>query len=251
MDEIHAPPQPGSPERAHRFLPLGSLSSFVVLGALFCIVATLGFVALSRAVFADQFVTIDDGLLLWLHQYTNPTLDQVMLLFTTLGESVVLTLLLLVASIGLLRFGRWIDVLGLIVAGAGAGIINQLLKVSYQRIRPDLFDGPFELTSYSFPSGHSMGSIVCYGMLAFVIVRLLTRPPYRVCIVVVAALLVIGVGLSRMYFGVHFPTDVIGGFIAGAIWLTFSIMIVHFGELYAKRRARSRGTRGPHPPVRA
>ena len=68
-------------------------------------------------------------------------------------------------------------------------------------------------------------------------VRLLRQPRHRVALALTAALLVLGVGLSRIYFGVHFPTDVLGGFIAGAIWLVIGIQIVRVAEWYARRRS--------------
>jgi membrane-associated phospholipid phosphatase len=237
MDKIQAPPQPGSVEQAPELLPLGALGISLLVGAVGCIVGTLGFIWLAGAIFANRFITIDDELIAWLHALWGPISDQVMLFFTTIGEPLVLGLFVVVVALALWRRGRWIDAAGLVVAAAGCAALNQLLKSVYQRARPDLFPGPFHLTSYSFPSGHAMGAIVCYGMLAFLGARLLRQPRHRVALVLVAALLVLGVGLSRIYFGVHFPTDVLGGFIAGAIWLVISIQIVRVAEWYARRRS--------------
>ena len=236
MNEIHAPPQPGSPEKAGRLLPLGAFGSYLLLGGIFCVLATIGFAWLADEIFENELVAIDNGIITWLHGYWGPATDQVMLFFTTMGESVVLGLLIALAAVALLRNGRWIDAGGLIIAGAGAGILNQRLKATYQRIRPDLFQGPFHLTSYSFPSGHSMGAIACYGMLAFVTIRLLRRRWQQIAVGLAAALLVLCVGLSRIYFGVHYPTDVLGGFMAGAIWLAITIAIVRAAEWHARRR---------------
>src|SRR5689334_7020663 len=123
-----------------------------------------------------------------------------MLFFTTMGESVGLGLLVGLVAVALLRKGRWIDAIGLIVAGAGAGVLNQLLQTSYQLALPDLLHGPLHLTSYSYPSGHSMGSIACYGMLAFVTIRLLRHRWQQIAVGLAAALLTLCVGLSRVYF---------------------------------------------------
>lgn len=237
MSEMQVPAQPGSPEQAHRWLPLGRLGVFLLGGILFCILATFGFVWLAGAIFANRFVVIDESVLTWAHYYWGPTLDQVMLFFTTMGSTVVLAVFVTLVALALLRSRRWIDAIGLIVAGAGAGILNQVLKTIFQRVRPDLFPGPFYLTSYSFPSGHSMGSIACYGMLAFIGARLLRRRSRRVLLILSAALLVLCIGFSRIYFDVHYPTDVLGGFTAGAIWLVITINLVQIGEWYAKRRA--------------
>jgi undecaprenyl-diphosphatase len=237
MTELHVPAQPGSPKQAHRWLPLGRLGILLLGGVLFCILAMLGFVWLARAIFADRFVVIDDGLITWAHYYWGPSLDQVMLFFTTMGSSVVLGVFVTLVALALLRSGRWIDASGLIVAAAGAGLLNQLLKGIFQRVRPDLFPGPFNLTSYSFPSGHSMGSIACYGMLVFIGARLLQRRRQRILLILIAALLVLCIGFSRIYFDVHYPTDVFGGFLAGAIWLVITISLVQIAEWYAERRA--------------
>jgi membrane-associated phospholipid phosphatase len=238
--DIHVPAQPGSPEEAPRILPLKALLLYILTGALFCVLATLAFVWLAAGVLVNRFIMFDERTILWMHNHWGSVLDQVMLFFTSLGDTLVLTAMLGWAALALLRRGRWIDAAGLVLAGAGAGIINQVLKALYQRVRPDLFTGPFNLTSYSFPSGHSMGAIACYGMLAFVAIRLLRRPAHRIAVVLAAVLVVLGVGCSRVYFGVHFPTDVLGGFIAGLIWLVVSIGLVRAAEWYAVRRGAIR-----------
>src|SRR5205823_7126150 len=121
-------------------LPVGRLVAFIVFGTLFCVFATFGFLWLARAIFANRFVTIDDAVLTWAHGYWGPTLDQVMLFFTTMGSTLVLSVLVVLAALALLHSGRWIDAAGLVVARSGAGLLNQLLKTIYQRVRPDLFE---------------------------------------------------------------------------------------------------------------
>jgi undecaprenyl-diphosphatase len=238
MDNVQVPAQPGSPEAAHHFLPLGRFGSYLLIGGICCVLATLGFGWLAKGIFADHFIAFDDGIITWLHGYWGPVTDQVMLFFTTMGSTIVLGLFIVLAAVALLRKGRWIDAAGLALASGGAGILNQLMKFFFQRVRPDLVPSPFHLTSYSFPSGHSMGSIACYGMLAFVLARLLRRPAHRALVVAAAALLIVCVGVSRVYFGVHYPTDVLGGFLAGGTWLAISIAAVEAAEWHARRRTR-------------
>jgi undecaprenyl-diphosphatase len=237
MIDIHTSPQPGSPRQAHRLLPLGSFGSYLLLGGIFCVLATMAFAWLAKGIFADHFVAFDDGIITWLHSRWGPANDQIMLAFTTLGNPVVLGIFIALAAFGLWRAGRWIDASGLIMAAAGSGLLNQLLKLTFQRVRPSLFPGPLHLTSYSFPSGHAMGSLACYGILAFVGIRLIHNQYGKILLGLAAALLILGVGLSRVYFGVHYPTDVLGGYIAGTIWLVFTIGVTQAAEWHARRRS--------------
>jgi len=240
MADIHASPQPGSPHQARRLLPLGSLGSYLLLGGIFCVLATMLFAWLAKGIFAAHFAAFDDGIITWLHSRWGPASDQVMLALTTLGEAPVLAVFVALAAFGLWRSGRWIDAAGLIMAAAGSGVLNQLLKLTFQRVRPSLFPGPLHLTSYSFPSGHAMGSLACYGMLAFVGIRLLRNRYSKILLGLAAALLILGIGLSRVYFGVHYPTDILGGYIASTIWLVFTIGVVQAAEWYAQRRSSAR-----------
>jgi undecaprenyl-diphosphatase len=244
VEEIKAPSQPGSPQQAQRWLPLGPLGVAALIGALLCVLLTLGFAWLAKGVFADRFVAIDDGVITWLHGYWGPAADQLMFFFTRLGEFWVLAPICLVAGYALIRYGRWIDAGGLVLACFGVGPLNLLLKSIFERARPDLFAGPIHLTSYSFPSGHAMDSIAVYGMLAFVGVRLIKARLWQAAIVLTAVLTVLLIGLSRVFFGVHYPTDVIGGYLAGAIWLAISMLAVLAAEDYARRRQRHQNATG-------
>ena len=235
---MSAPPQPGAPQQARRWVPLGTLGTAVLVGAIFCALVTLGFAWLAKWVFADRFVAIDDGVITWLHGYWGPATDRFMLFFTTIGEFWALSLIGAVAAISLLRCGRWIDAAGLVLAIVGAGLLNTLLKNIFERVRPNLFPGPIHLTTDSFPSGHAMDSFAAFGMLAFVAVRLVGSRLPRAMIVLAAALIVFLIGLSRVYFGVHYPTDVIGGYLAGAIWLAISSLTVLAAEDHAQQQLR-------------
>jgi undecaprenyl-diphosphatase len=108
---------------------------------------------------------------------------------------------------------------GWVAAVAGGGLLDLALKRVFHRTRPT-GDGPL-LTAkgWSFPSGHVMGSLVAYGMLAYLLVREFHGRRLQVAVSAGAALLILLIGLSRMYLGVHYFSDVIGGYAAGAVWL--------------------------------
>ncbi len=103
---------------------------------------------------------------------------------------------------------------------AGSAVLNQLLKGLFERPRPQ-FEHPLLVeTSYSFPSGHAMESFVVYGMLTYFAVLALRSWEQRVGVVLGAALLVVLIGFSRMYLGVHYLSDVLAGYAAGGVWLS-------------------------------
>ena len=110
--------------------------------------------------------------------------------------------------------GSWL------AAVAGSAVLNQLLKGLFERPRP-YFEHPLLIEpSYPFPSGHAMESFVVYGMLVYFAVLALRSWKARVAVVCGAALLVVLIGFSRMYLGVHYFSDVLAGYAAGGVWLS-------------------------------
>ena len=107
-----------------------------------------------------------------------------------------------------------------IVVGA---LLNYFLKQLFQRQRPDLLR-LIEIGGYSFPSGHSMSSVVFYGFLIYLSIRYLKHWS-KYCITGVLGLLIIAIGFSRIYLGVHYASDVLGGFIIGLGWLVLFIRL--------------------------
>ena len=144
---------------------------------------------------------------------------------TRLGDTSTLTGLCIGVAIALFAIGRrWLAV-GWVVAIAGNGLLNLTLKQIYGRVRPMDPNGFMLETGFSFPSGHSSGSVVAYGMLAYVALRLLPAR-WQLPTLAVAVALAFTVGASRLFLGVHFASDVIAGFASGAAWLAVCIMSI-------------------------
>ncbi|EYF06833.1 phosphatase PAP2 family protein [Chondromyces apiculatus] len=236
---VSSPPRPQILERLLQRLPFGQISLSAFLGAVLIVGTTFGFAWLADEVFENQFATADNAVLLWIHAHQGPRVDALMHAFTFLGGPLPITLLLTGAGLTLLARRHFSEAFGVALAGLGCALINSTLKHLFARARPSLFDSPFHLTSYSFPSGHAMGSTVGFGILAYLFCRRVQTPLGRAAAVSTALLTVIFVGLSRMYFGVHFPTDILGGYLAGALWLTLSIVILRSSEWWYARRARA------------
>ena len=128
------------------------------------------------------------------------------------------TILLLALRRRFMLVGGWIAAL------AGGGALDGALKLAFRRPRPDTAVDFLSQASWSFPSGHSLGSLVTYGMLAYVIsVEFTQSRSVRPWVVVAGGAMVLAVGLSRLYLGVHYFSDVLGGFAAGGLWLSACI----------------------------
>ncbi len=170
--------------------------------------------------------------------------DAAMLLLTRFGEFRSLALLCGVATLALAFAGRRREAVYVLACTAGAGLGCSVLKLIFHRLRPDL-PGPYLLSlpdSYSFPSGHSMGSIGLLGSLAMLAFAWPLARAWRLLSLGGALLLVFGVAASRVYFGVHYPSDVVGGLLAGAAWVAALT-----GWFYPRLLPAEATVRGPEP----
>jgi membrane protein DedA with SNARE-associated domain/membrane-associated phospholipid phosphatase len=186
----------------------------------------------------DPLVRFDRTLDDYLHAHATPPLTTFFLIVTALGSIETIMLLgVLVAAV--LAWGRrWVFLGSWLAAVTGSAVLNHLLKGLFQRPRP-YFEHPLLIeTSYSFPSGHAMESFVVYGMLAYFAVLALRTWESRVGVVLGAALLVVLIGFSRMYLGVHYLSDVIAGYAAGGVWLSALITGV---ETLRRRKKETEG----------
>jgi membrane protein DedA with SNARE-associated domain/membrane-associated phospholipid phosphatase len=168
----------------------------------------------------DPIVRFDRVLDDYLHSHATPPLTTFFLIVTALGSIEAIVLLVVVLAAFLAWGRRWVFLGSWLAAVAGSAVLNQLLKGLFERPRPH-FEHPLLVeTSYSFPSGHAMESFVVYGMLTYFAVLALRSWESRVAVVLGAALLVMLIGFSRMYLGVHYFSDVLAGYAAGGVWLS-------------------------------
>ncbi len=143
---------------------------------------------------------------------------QVFAAFTHLADTVTLVVLCIGIAITLVALGRRGLALGWVIAVAGNGVLNTSLKHIFGRVRPLDPNGLALAQGFSFPSGHSSGAVVAYGMLAYVALKVLPQR-WHLPTLVVAVALAFTVGASRLFLGVHFASDVMAGFASGAAWL--------------------------------
>ena len=154
-----------------------------------------------------------------IHNHATPLLTTVMRVFSFLGSVGWVTFFgVLVVGVCLyFKLRRMAAFLAIAVIGAGT--LDYVLKLTFHRPRPLAFFGTSP-SSFSFPSGHALGSFCFYGILAAVLSERTVGRKSKFLIWLAAALLVGMIGLSRIYLGVHYPSDVIAGYLAGAVWVT-------------------------------
>lgn len=173
--------------------------------------------------------SLDSSVLEWLHRHASPTGMAVCIAISRLGSPVAMTLLAIAGALLLATLEEWVLLGGWIAAFGGASVLDRWLKFVVHRPRPPYATAIIHHPTWSFPSGHAMGSLVGFGMLAYVLARFAGRTARaRTVIWTGAALLIVLIGASRLYLGVHYLSDVVGGYAVGATWLALCIWGVEF-----------------------
>jgi undecaprenyl-diphosphatase len=172
----------------------------------------------------DPLTAVDVQAAAWLRAHASPVGDRISVIVTTLGSPVLLAAIAIIVALVLVRRRWWIVLTGWIAAFTGGGALDWALKHVIHRPRPTGATTFLYGASFSFPSGHAMGSLIGYGMLAYLLIAYWPwARRHSVAVTVFTFLLILAIGLSRLYLGVHFLSDVIGGYAAGAVWLTACI----------------------------
>lgn len=162
---------------------------------------------------------IDLPLSTWFHANAHPLVTQFLLLITHWHSTVGVLAMAAVVGVTLFAAGRPWWLAALVLSVGGGMLLNFGVKHLVQRARPR-FDQPvLELTSYSFPSGHTAGATLFYGFLTIFLLSHPQARPWRAAIVAVAVIIVLLVGLSRIYLGAHYFTDVVAAMIEALLWL--------------------------------
>ena len=187
---------------------------------------TWAFFELADEVLEGDSRAFDRAVLLWIHDTFPDWWNEPMRLVTALGYFYVVVLLLAVAVFVFYRRGRWLSAVLLVVSTGGSIVLTTVLKGVFQRSRPELIESGYQASFYSFPSGHATVAVGLYGMLTVILAYRL-RGAARWVVAACGLLLVLLIGLSRLYLGVHYPTDILAGYLSALLWL------VCVGSVYA------------------
>lgn len=210
---------------------LGIAALFIVL-----------FTELAEEVMEKEFGLFDSFIITLMEAGAGRTMDNVMFIFTEMGSVWFLTILsvVILAVLGFKMKDKW-GMLFFVIAVGGGALLTLLLKHLYVRERPSI-NAEIDAIGYSFPSGHSMGSLIFYGFVIYLVIRTQQRAWIQGLTFVVLSILIFLIGSSRIYLGAHFPSDVLAGYIAGLIWLILSLIALEWIQWHS---------RSPVPPVHA
>jgi undecaprenyl-diphosphatase len=204
---------------------LGDHGYKVILAVLLVVSGTWGFIELADRVNAGRTQNFDDWAIRTLRQKDNPDipigppwLEEVGRDMTALGGVAVLTLVTLAVTGYFVIAGKRRAAAFLVFAVIGGLVLGSILKHHFARPRPELVKHLSRIYTSSFPSGHSMLSAVVYLTLGSLLMRFAPKRRLKLYYLCVAMLLTFLIGVSRVYMGVHYPTDVLAGWTAGLVW---------------------------------
>lgn len=217
---------------------LGALGAFLVAGIVVAGIATWAFGEFSETVMAGQTQAFDEAVLRWVGAHHTPTLDSLMLEITALGTGSAVLMMIVVAALFLALTRHRYSAALLLAATAGGGLLNIVLKHFFGRPRPHVFEWGTHAMSSSFPSGHAMTATIVYTTVAYLAARLQRRVWERTLTMIVAALVILAISASRVYLGVHYPSDVAAGMIIGIAWSAFCMATLEAIQRAAKRAGK-------------
>ncbi|MEO1634399.1 MAG: phosphatase PAP2 family protein [Cyanobacteria bacterium J06631_9] len=190
--------------------------------------------SLSAAVLLEQVFPLDTAILQAVHQLSNRPVDYVMLVVTrTVNPHFTVPVVFVVFSILWLKRYR-LEAYVFALNCLGGVVLSNGLKVFFGKARPAFWESSVIETTYSYPSGHALGSVVLYGFLAYLVGA--RWPQHRVWGYGSAIALCLAIGFSRLYLGVHWPTDLIGGYLIGLLWTSSCLFLLK--HLLKQKRLR-------------
>ena len=232
MPEAHT--QVTGAEEAPKPTPL--FEAAIVASLAVAILSLFLFAWLGREMLEGDTRHFDDAIRSWVHQFVSNGMTQAMKTVSLLGYNVLIVELVIAFVVfAKLRWRR--AAVWLAVAMTGSLLLDLALKYAYHRSRPIAFFGVAP-HSYSFPSGHALCSLCFYGVLAGLLSARIKPLSWRIVVWAAAALLVIAIGLSRIYLGVHYPSDVLAGYLAATVWVGTVIVLDHVRKVRLSAASR-------------
>ncbi|MEQ8463244.1 phosphatase PAP2 family protein [Coleofasciculus sp. E2-BRE-01] len=214
------------------------LAIIPILGVILTVAGLWVFLEIADEVLEDQTQAIDKTLMLLVERLHSPLLDWVMRGASIIGGTVVVTLICLILGAIFWARQQRVYFTALAITAIGGTGLNLLIKQLFDRQRPQLWEMTrSEPNTSSFPSGHAMLSLVIYGFIAYLLARHFRR--WRWWIVSLLIALIALIGFSRLYLGIHWPTDIVAGQAAGLTWLMACLLNLEVYRYYHQHRKKS------------
>lgn len=195
------------------------LGMMLLVGFGAALVATLGLVTLHDEILKASFEQHDQAIQNWVHGFAAPRLTMAMQTLSWIGSPYAVTPFVVLTA-GWFWWRRYKDDAVLVAAAALGGVaLDAVMKAHFKRMRPDVPWAVVHEHSFSFPSGHSVMAMVMYGIIVYKTQDKLISYWAKAALMTAAFLMVVGIGVSRVYLGAHYPSDVAGGYFVGAVWL--------------------------------
>ena len=210
---------------------------FLFGGAVVAIAGIFAFVWVAMYVQRGATQAADDAIMRWMGAHRVGWVEHAFAEITLLGTGIVVLMVVAVAALFLWLTRHRYSATLLLVATGGGILLNNLLKLAFDRPRPQLFPWAARALSSSFPSGHAMSSTVVYVTVAYLAARLQHRRGARWATMAVALVVVLLVCASRVYLGVHYPSDVGAGILIGLAWAGFCLAALEAIQVVGQRRA--------------
>lgn len=217
-----------------------ALGLLITIGGAIAVLGTWAFAEIAEEMQEGTVQPFDEAVMQWASENRVPWLETLLIELTVLGDWVVVFIVVGVAALFLSLAHRHWSVILLLVANIGGIVISLALKHGFARPRPQFFDWGDPVITASFPSGHASNAAIAYGTIAYLIARLHHRRVVRYAIMIAAVLLVTLVALSRIYIGVHYPSDVVAGLMFGVAWAAFCMAALEATQRYLVRRTQRR-----------
>lgn len=189
---------------------------------LLVVISLISFAYLTKLVLEGGTHNFDQSFSVLLYGLRNPLLTQVMNLATLIGDLPSDTLITIFIFLALLKKHKT-EALTFSILMITSGILDYLLKIFFHLPRPEI--SPMEVeTSYTYPSGHAMGNFVLYSLITYFVFKYSNSRKLRTVTAVLSSLMILLIGFSRIYLGVHYPSDVLGGYLAGLFLLSIVLL---------------------------
>lgn len=216
------------------------LSFHLLVALVLCIMFGIAFGYIASAIVNESIAHFDTAVIEFVQGLEVPWLTSIMKVFTWIGSGYVVTAIALIGFIVLyfvLRYRHQAFLLLTVVTGSI--LLNKALKSYFKRERPEIHR-ILDANGFSFPSGHSMMAFALYAIIAYIAWRNVKTTMSRVALVLFTAFMIIMIGTSRIYLGVHYPSDIVGGFAVSALWMTFAISVYAYFQNKRKKTVSRR-----------